>query len=170
MSFQAVESARDAARRILAEAEVHTLPVPLERIIKSKGVRIQYAPLDMELSGMAYVRDGQSVIGVNSLHHPNRQRFTIAHELAHHILHASMLNGSVHVDKVILKRDPLAARGVDTTEIQANNFAAELLMPEALLAKFMGPGFDIGDDEALATLARRFKVSSSALQYRLINM
>ena len=31
----------------------------------------------------AFIRDGVRIIGVNALHHPNRQRFSIAHELCH---------------------------------------------------------------------------------------
>lgn len=171
MIRRGIDAAREAARRLLADLNIDGIPVPVERLARLKGVKVQYAPLDMELSGMAYIRDGQGIIGVNSLHHPNRQRFTIAHELAHHVLHSATLLGSaVHVDKVILKRDVLAAQGSDTTEIEANNFAAELLMPEAWINKTAGAGFDVSDDEALATLARKFKVSPSALQYRLVNM
>ncbi len=164
------EFARQAARRVLSGFEIRMPPVPVERIVKSLGISLQYAPFDEDLSGMAFVRDGIRIIGVNALHHPNRQRFSIAHELAHHELHAPTLHGEVHVDKTfrVLLRDDVAAQGVDSKEIEANAFAAELLMPLDLLKPLIDPaGLDLEDDERVATLARRFRVSPSAMRFRL---
>lgn len=93
------EMAREAARTILREFGVKGAPVPIERIIKARNVMLQYAPLEEDLSGMAFIKDGVGIIGVNALHHPNRQRFTAAHELGHHVLHAPDLQKAVHVDK-----------------------------------------------------------------------
>ncbi|GAA0001577.1 hypothetical protein BRDID11002_15780 [Bradyrhizobium diazoefficiens] len=70
--------AREAARSILREFGVSAPPVPVERIIKSRKIVLQYAPLEEDLSGMAYIKDGIGIIGVNALHHPNRQRFSAA--------------------------------------------------------------------------------------------
>jgi len=164
------EAGRVAARRILAAVPVRTAPVPVERIVKARGIVLQYAPLADELSGMAYIRDGVGIIGVNALHHPNRQRFTIAHELAHHELHSEQLLQEVHVDKAfrVMMRDDLAAQGSDRQEIQANAFAAELLMPQEFLKDLVDPaGLDLDDDDRLEALARKFRVSTSALRYRL---
>ena len=44
-------------------------------------------------------------------------------------LHRHELEHAVHVDRGSLRRDALAAEGVDPIEIEANSFAAELLMP-----------------------------------------
>ncbi len=161
---------RDAARSIVAEAGVKAPPVPVERIVRSRGIVLQYAPLADELSGMAFIRDGVRIIGVNALHHPNRQRFTIAHEFAHHELHADLLHGTVHLDKSfrVLMRDDVAGMGVDSREIQANAFASELLMPRGLVEGLLDEaGLDLDDDERLEALAKRFRVSVSALRYRL---
>ena len=91
---------------------------------------------------MIYVNEGTPIIGVNALHHPNRQRFTIAHECGHLILHKPQITKEVHVDKALaspmLMRDSVSAAGVDEMEIEANLFAAELLMPKAILAKALG--------------------------------
>ena len=96
---------------------------------------MRFSPFDDELSGMVYIKEGTPIIGVNSLHHPNRQRFTIAHELGHLELHRPMITSSVHVDKNFpaLMRDPRTATGTERIEIDANRFAAELLMPGARL-------------------------------------
>jgi Zn-dependent peptidase ImmA (M78 family) len=108
------------------------------------------------------------IVGVNTLHAPNRQRFTLAHELAHIQLHRHELERAVHVDRGSLRRDELAAAGIDPIEIEANTFASELLMPtDLLVAALKGRSVDLEDDEAVAALAKRFKVSEAAMRYRL---
>jgi Zn-dependent peptidase ImmA (M78 family) len=164
-------AAAKRAQEILAECEVTSTPVPVERIAKALGASVRYAPLDDALSGMAYIKDGVPVIGVNSLHHPNRQRFTIAHEIAHLVLHRDYITAAVHVDTTfVLNRDEKAATGTDALEIDANAFAAELLMPADLLREAVYEEADLEDEAAVAAIARKFKVSTAALQNRLLNM
>ena len=161
------------AQEILQRNNVTTPPVPVERIAKSLGVQLRFSPLDNELSGMIFVRGGTPIIGVNVLHHPNRQRFTIAHECGHLILHKPRLRREVHVDKAfpILMRDSASTTGLDRREIQANLFAAELLMPKSLLMKALGnKAFDIDDEPAISGLARNFAVSPAAMRFRLGNL
>lgn len=164
------EKAREAARTILREFGVKGAPVPVERIIKARGVVLQYAPLEEDLSGMAFIKDGIGIIGVNALHHPNRQRFTAAHELGHHVLHAPEIQKTVHVDKGfrVLLRDDVSSQGIDPLEIDANAFASELLMPRDLLASALdASGLDIEDDAGIEALAKKFRVSASAMRFRL---
>ena len=66
------------AQIILQDNYVIAPPVPVERIAKALGAQLRFSPLDDELSGMLYVKEDTSIIGVNVLQHPNRQRFTIA--------------------------------------------------------------------------------------------
>ena len=162
--------AREVARKVLREYGVKAAPVPVDRIIKSKGIVLEYAPLDEDLSGMAYIKDGIGIIGLNALHHPNRQRFSAAHELAHHELHADILGHAVHVDKgfQVLLRDDVSSLGIDTREIEANAFASELLMPSELIAGVLvEQGLDIEDEAGVEALARKFRVSPAAMRYRL---
>jgi len=162
--------AREEARRLFEEQRIKSAPVPVERIAKALGVRVQYAPFDGELSGMAYIKGDVPIVGVNSLHHPNRQRFTLAHELAHVRLHRALLETSVHIDKGSLRRDAISATGEDELEIEANAFASELLMPRALLQDALsGRTVDLEDDEMIANLAKHFRVSETALRFRLQN-
>jgi Zn-dependent peptidase ImmA (M78 family) len=167
------KEAIDQARRLLEKYHVTSAPVPVERIAKAEGAVVQYAPLDDELSGMAYIRDDRAIIGVNAIHHPNRQRFTVAHEIGHLVLHRSHISEQVHVDKVsafALNRDPKAATGTDALEIEANAFAAELLMPEKILREALDALKMEVDDEAFETLAKKFRVSTTAIQNRLVSL
>jgi Zn-dependent peptidase ImmA (M78 family) len=148
-------------------------PVPVERIVKSLGIRIQHGPFDDVISGLSCITNRIAIIGVNSLHNANRQRFTIAHELAHIQLHRQLLEDQIHVDKGTLRHSiPMTAFGsigdVDDAEIEANAFASELLMPQPLLhAALAGRAGDLEDDEMIAALIRRFRVTEAALRFRL---
>lgn len=163
-----VESAREEARALLSRMNISDVPVPVENIVRGLGITLRSEVLADELSGMAFVKDGQPVIVVNRAHHPNRQRFTIAHEIAHHILDADHIANSVHVDKAIFRRDRLSEKGSDLREVRANSFAAELLMPENLMRQFAN--VDINDEIQISRIARSFSVSTAALSYRLIGL
>lgn len=159
-----------AARELLEAQGIRKAPIPVDKIAKALGVQIRYSPLDQELSGMIYIKDGIPIIGVNALHHPNRQRFTIAHELGHYMLHRDVLSNEVHVDKQfkILMRDSKSSAGTDTMEVEANKFAAELLLPEFLIEDILAnSAFDIDDPSPLDELAKKFRVSKQMLEYRI---
>jgi Zn-dependent peptidase ImmA (M78 family) len=160
------------ANKLLGSLNIDQIPVPVEKIAKSLGARVRFSPLDDELSGFVFVKNGVPIIGVNSLHHPNRQRYTIAHELGHLELHRQLITSEVHVDKKfpVLMRDPTSASGTELIEIQANQFAAELLMPRTLIEQALDKKeFDIDDDGPIEQLAKKFRVSKQALEYRIRN-
>ena len=164
---------RRRVKALLEEHDVKALPVPVEKIARSLGAWVRHSPLDEELAGMIYIKGSTPIIGVNSLHHPNRRRFTIAHEIAHLELHRDSIIDQVHVDRrfPVLMRDANSATGTERMEIEANQFAAELLMPSSLLIKSLKKkGFDIDDEEPLEGLAKKFRVSKQALEFRIRNM
>ena len=118
---------------------------------------------------MSFIKNGVAVIILNLNHHPNRRRFTLAHEIGHHLLHKSYLANNVHVDKIVLlPRNFVSSQAKDIKEIQANAFAAELLMPEVELRRYRA--VDLNDDDLLYGLAKKLKVSVTALTYRLNNL
>ena len=82
-----------------------------------------------------------------------RKRFTIAHELAHYILHRNKFNSELIEDA--LYRSGLSSR----VEAQANGLAADLLMPRHLLAKYK--------DKSVTDLAALFQVSEQAMRIRV---
>lgn len=161
------------ARAILEENEITAPPIPVERLARTLGAKLRYSPLDEELSGMVYIKDNVPIIGVNALHHPNRQRFTIAHECGHLLLHRAEITREIHVDKdfPMLMRNAVSSTGVEEMEVEANFFAAEFLMPESFIGESLGDRpFDIDDEGAVSALAKEFKVSASAMRFRLGNL
>jgi Zn-dependent peptidase ImmA (M78 family) len=143
----------------------------VEVIAKKEGLDIRLEPLQSNLSGFLYRHQNQAIIGANSLQARARQRFTIAHELGHFLLHE---DEQLHVDRspYFRLRSDLASQGVDSAEIEANRFAAELLMPRAMVdSDLKAPDpVDVLDDEFVARLARRYGVSTQAMTLRLNNL
>ncbi|MGH0033029.1 MAG: ImmA/IrrE family metallo-endopeptidase [Myxococcota bacterium] len=136
------------------------LPVDLEAIARDLGVRVDYVPMGLGRSGAIY-RDPENGgpsgfrIEVDSSEAKVRQRFTLAHEIAHFILHRDKIGKSGVIDNAMY-RSSLS----DRFEAQANRLAASILMPERLVtsARFQGD---------TAHLASLFGVSESAMDIRL---
>lgn len=146
------------------------IPVPIEEIARAEGAELRYMPYDGDLSGMVYRDDDRTVIGVNSLHHPNRERFTIAHELGHMLMHKGK---EVFVDRKfrINFRDGASAEGIEPEEIDANRFAAEILIPyDMIVEDLKGQQLDAVDEEEIAKLARKYRVSTQTMTYRIFNL
>ncbi|MBF4426667.1 ImmA/IrrE family metallo-endopeptidase, partial [Vibrio anguillarum] len=70
---------------------VDTDPINVSELARQLGIMVRYEPMQDEESGSLKKekKSGNWVMTVNSLHHPHRQRFTIAHEIAHRIRHAA---------------------------------------------------------------------------------
>jgi Zn-dependent peptidase ImmA (M78 family) len=161
---------RESIRELLRIARVTDPPVPVEYIARCLGARVTYEPFVGELSGMLYREGDQIVIGVNVLHPKTRQRFTIAHEIAHLRLHE---NEGLHLDRDfrIRHRDELSSQGSDRDEVAANHYAASLLMPKEMIERDLdGRRIDIEDDDFVRELADRYKVSQQAMTFRLANL
>ncbi len=160
--------ARRKATKLLRAANVSEAPVPVELLAEQAGAIIYYEPFDGRLSGMIHRQpNGRVVIGVNSSHAPTRQRFTIAHELGHLLLHKEEL---LHVDESasIRFRDEESSLATKADEIEANQFASELLMPAHLVWKEIDAlPDDLDPEDAIPVLAERFEVSEQAMTLRL---
>ena len=162
---------KETAKKMLNEAGIFEPPVAIETLAEQQGAMLTSAPNNDDVSGFILRAPGAAtVIGVNSSHHPVRQRFTIAHELGHLLLHAKT---ELHVDRVVVKmRDRRGREGIDEDEIEANRFAAEILMPEEFLRvdlEELGP-VTADDDHAISRLAKRYKVSKQAMTIRLTSL
>lgn len=162
------------AKKLLDHNGVTKPPVPVDRIAESLGAIISFEPFEGkdDLSGILYRNGKNKIIGINSAHAQNRQRFSIAHEIGHLRLHSKEL----FVDKVVRVnfRDNKSSLATDREEIEANTFAAELLMPK----NFINTEIDslikkrqtLDKDELIEHLSRVFHVSPQAIEYRLINL
>jgi Zn-dependent peptidase ImmA (M78 family) len=160
---------RKQAQKVLKDNRVQKPPVNLGNIAKRLGITVKYEPFEEDISGVLYRDQQGTIIGVNSFHHPNRQRFTIAHEIGHFVLHEM----DVHVDKGyrMVFRNSKSSRADDPLEIAANWFAAELLMPAHMLRPEVEQFIhDFEDGEGLRNLARRYHVSTQAMAFRLANL
>lgn len=166
--YELIIEAERAARSIRDRLELFETPADLEAICQGLGIISFNKRLANNLSGMAFIKDGVGAIITNATHPKNRKRFTMAHEIGHHVMHSSYLEHNVHVDTNVLKRDELSSEGIDTKEVQANAFAAELLMPRKQMRKFAG--LDLADDRAVADAAQMFQTSTAAFTYRLLNL
>jgi Zn-dependent peptidase ImmA (M78 family) len=144
--------------------------VPVEKIAKAEGLIITKKRLEDDVAGFLLRSQGAKFIGVNQSQAPTRQRFTIAHELGHALLHEGE---ELHVDKDfrINFRDVVSSLASNVEEIESNTFAAWLLMPSQFLVKqIKSEHLDIDDGEEVANLARRYQVSPQAMTYRLANL
>lgn len=79
-------------------------------------------------------------MGINSQQAKTRQRFTIAHELCHYVLHPGV---PMILDKVLRVnfRDERSGLATDAQEIATKQFAAELLMPAERVTKLVPDRF-----------------------------
>lgn len=71
----------------------------------------------------------------------------------------------------MLKRDTSSGSGTERLEVEANQFAAALLMPGFILEELLEQSpIDIEDGSAMEIWAKDFVVSRAALQYRIRNL
>jgi Zn-dependent peptidase ImmA (M78 family) len=170
-----VQKARAEAIKVLETHGVSKAPVNVERVAK-RYADVMYKALDEEVSGaLVPLEAGRYAILVNDSQAVVRQRFTIAHELGHLILHAYT---APHADRVFRFRDAQSSQGIAAEEIQANQFASELLMPKTLLLEHLqatdalefAPNDDSAFDRLILELASKFEVSKQAMTIRLSSL
>jgi len=158
-----------AARQLLVELGITDPPVQPDEIAESQGAVVLYQKMARDVSGVLLREGQQRVIGVNKDHAVVRQRFTIAHELGHLELHRGrplILDTAVRVDF----RDTVSGLATDREEVEANRFAAALLMPHHMITRALEDAPVRDPDELVAHLATRFNVSAAAMANRLTNL
>lgn len=155
------------ATELLRQSGLMSTPVDIESIAHRLGAQVVYDDLEDDVSGFLLREKGVSTIAINKKHHPNRQRFTLAHECGHLFLHAQE-GDRLWLDKTLFFRDD-SKTGDHFSEIQANQFAAGLLMPEDLLTTRLGETGPVSDVDVVR-LALEFKVSERAMTVRLISL
>lgn len=156
--------ARKRAQQLLKMAGVTEPPVDVEAVAEFLGFTVLTYPLPDTTSGLTFIEEGIKTIGVNSTHPRTRQRFSVAHELGHYLSgHESYDGGGTHVDDRPSYLDPQYRQ-----EVEANEFAAELLMPSAWLKRDVAEhGMSQIDTPALA---KRYEVSEQAMWIQLLDL
>jgi Zn-dependent peptidase ImmA (M78 family) len=165
------------AQDLLDSFNMSNVPVPVEDVAKRLGLNVIAFDLGSDVSGVLHIKKENSSIGYNPNESKVRQRFTIAHELGHFILHHE-------ADKVFIDNEKyyqlIKFRSEKTNlspedykhEKEANAFAAALLMPQGLVKQELASyvGFDLSDSSMITDLAKKFEVSTQAMSFRIINL
>ena len=162
--FDSAEDARRKAEEVRAHLRIGLGPVVDERrLCELLGITVFYAALGLDLattiSGAFYhhPRVGFAIL-VNLEMTPGRRRFTLAHELAHALLHSDQ-------DRLVVSgphRDP--------RERFADMFAGEFLMPAEGIRRAieeLGAGPRLDDPADVIHLQRFFNVSYVTALVRL---
>lgn len=113
--------------------------------------------------GRMVMKNGRSIVSLNAnIEFPQKKRFVLAHELGHMLLHGK--NEATYSDDY----STLEAYKHGIQEIEANDFATELLMPEILFKeacfkKKFSP-------DLLRELSEKFNTSITSVVYRFIDL
>ena len=142
-----------------------SVPVPVHELPGRLGVKLKQAWLADGISGMLENIGETFLITINALDPDTRQRFTLAHEIGHYMLHRHLVGDGVDDDRVY--RSTQVGKYHNTLigpfeEREANKFAANLLMPRDLV------NLKRSEDGATdATMASDFGVSERTMSIRL---
>jgi Zn-dependent peptidase ImmA (M78 family) len=156
------------AADVLCSQGFESIPVDLIGLTKRLGIAVHNAKfVDDNIIGMIAKEGDVVTVLVNGAAPPFRKRFTIAHELGHHFLHlpgdGEFIDG---VANLFLSgpQDRKELSPKQRQEIQANMFAAGLLMPEpAVRARWQSNG-------SIEALARQFNVTDGVMIDRLMTL
>ena len=153
----------DGDTRAIIDEHLNAFPVRLGEIASSLGVKVLRSTLPRGTSGQIGMEDGQFVIRVNRHEAKHRQRFTLAHELAHYLLHRDLIIEDGGWSENVLLRSGHPAQ----VEFEANRLASDLVIPSHLLANALADYVGPMTDEVVEDLARRFGVSNAAMEIKL---
>lgn len=158
-----ISFARNVARKQLIEAGITTPPISVTKIAEINKLEIfEYSKLPDSIS--ALIEPSKKVILINPSHNEVRKRFSIAHEIGHHALGHFEDDSYEGNDADEVQEEYLRIKHSADKETEANEFAAELLMPLRLVKNEYSKG---KDPKALAKI---FNVSEQAMWIRLSSL
>lgn len=140
------------------------LPIRLSALARDMGIELRAATLGVGISGEIRPSENDPtrfVIRVNRHDASRRQRFTVAHEIAHYLLHRDQIGSGLKDD--VLYRSTLS----DWREAEANRLAADILMPAALVREWLGNARLLQVEDVVGYLADRFDVSEASMKIKL---
>lgn len=148
------------SQKIISSAQ-SALPVKVGVIATSLGLTLKKASLAAGISGEIKSDNGSFIIRVNRHDASTRQRFTVAHEIAHYLLHRDLIGDGIVDD--ILYRSSLSG----SMEAEANRLAADIVMPWHLLNEFLRSNKTLSVEQRMEKLALAADVSITAIKIRL---
>lgn len=140
-------------------------PVKVVSLASDLGIKVWTSKkLGADISGKLFIDDAlggtsKYAIVVNGTHPEVRQRFTIAHEIAHFVLHRPEVGAGISDNEFY--RSSLSNK----QETEANKLAAEILMPYSLIKRIKEE--ESLDDSDAKALAKALNVSEVAMKIRL---
>ncbi|MDR9497983.1 MAG: ImmA/IrrE family metallo-endopeptidase [Hydrogenovibrio sp.] len=137
------------------------MPVKLGALAKDLGLVVKKSALGARYSGEIRLESELYVIRVNRLDSKDRQRFTLAHEIGHFLLHKEYIGDGILDD--VLYRSQLSNR----KEAEANRLAADILMPWDKLEEIRARHANLKREQRLEKISDEMGVSVPALRIRL---
>lgn len=153
-------SLNDFQRQIILQHQT-SFPVAVGAIAKDFGITVMKSTMPGSISGEIRETEGKVTIKVNRHDVKERQRFTIAHEIAHFLLHRDRLANGITDD--VLYRSGLT----DDLERQANRLAADIIMPYNLIQVALANLNSLKAEEKLKNISELAQVSLAAVRIRL---
>jgi IrrE N-terminal-like domain len=155
----------DEHHRSIIVARLRSTPVPVGAIANDLNLEVVASVLDTNISGMIRIHpddENRFQIKVNSIEASVRQRFTVAHEISHFLLHRELIDKKGITD-TILFRSGLS----DRKEAEANRLAAFMLLPWNTVHEWMSIHHGAPPSEGyIDQIAAAFKVSTLTVGYR----
>lgn len=150
--------------RVILANHINQRPVKVGALARELGIDVKSASLPATVSGEIRPSPTDPTtfqIRVNKFEQKRRQRFTVAHEIAHYLLHRDLIGDGITDD--VLYRSSLS----NTIEREANQLAADILMPRSSVKLLRDKFSHLSSDTLVETLASEFDVSRSAMRIRL---
>lgn len=155
----------DARARDIIEQHLKTVPVKLGSLARALGVAdIKIASMSPGVSGQITREDNRYIIRINRNEARERQRFTLAHEIAHYLLHRHVIDSYPDgiTDNVLYR-----SGAPEKIEYEANRLAADLVMPISIVEDKIRSFGGIVNEAAIERMAEIFDVSKAAMEIRL---
>lgn len=166
-NFRSDARITEAQRQVLRDFSC-SLGADILDLAGKLGVDVEFR--DLPLDEFGFLEEFADVVGgakfrvvVNSALSPATQKFTVAHELGHFVLHRGSSDLNFRLARRHRERDKYEYSDAERPEeFEADAFATNLLMPAHLVRKAVASGVD-----TIKSLSLRFGVSERAMERRV---
>lgn len=151
----------ETERKLILEFQKE-YPIKVGALARQLGIEVYSSTLPANISGEIKEVDGITTVKINRHDTKQRQRFTLAHEISHFLLHKHLLGKGI-VDDVLYRSSQSTV-----IETEANRLAADILMPPILINRLMNDCAHLPDKEKkLECVAQQLDISVIALKIRM---